>query len=142
MDKDPLKQFESWFKEAQSSEKSVEPNSMIITTCSSDKRPSSRYVLLKEVNNGGFVFYTNYNSRKSKEILENPNVSAVFYWPTTNRSVRIEGIATKVSSEESDAYFNVRPLKSRISGIVSCQSEKITEKEKEEMVIFFIYFIF
>lgn len=140
MEADPFKQFEIWFKEAQDSESSVEPNSMVVTSCSLDNTPSTRYVLLKEVNQGGFVFYTNYNSRKGQELEANPNVAALFYWPTTNRSVRIEGKAAKIAPEESDAYFNVRPLKSRISSSLSCQSQKITEEEKQRMVILIFLF--
>lgn len=89
---DPLAQFEEWFKEAREVEKSVEPNMMCLSTLGEDGFPNSRYVLLKEVNHGGFIFYTNYESQKGKEIEKNNKVSINFYWPTLNRSVRVKGI--------------------------------------------------
>jgi pyridoxamine-phosphate oxidase len=91
----------------------------ISTVDSKTLRPSSRYVLLKKVSQNGLVFFTNYESRKAKEILSNPYVSGVFYWPVQNRSVRFEGKVTTVDEVESKEYFESRPLSSRLSGIVS-----------------------
>jgi pyridoxamine 5'-phosphate oxidase len=130
----PLVQFQNWLNEAVENEKAVEPNAMVLATCGSDHQPSARYVLLKEVNNGGLVFYTNYGSRKAQQIEENDKVAAMFYWPSMNRSVRIEGKLSKITAEESDNYFNSRPIKSRIGATLSRQSEVITEEKKREMV--------
>ena len=130
---DPIAQFQDWFQQAQETEKGVEPNSMVVATCGKDLQPTSRYVLLKEISKGGFVFFTNYNSRKAAQIEENQKVSALFYWPGVNRSVRIEGDCHRIDEAESEAYFDKRPLKSRISAIVSCQSQAVSEEEKEAM---------
>lgn len=127
-------EFQKWFEEAKTVEKAVEVNAMAVATCGKDLMPSVRYVLLKEVNQGGFVFYTNYGSKKSGQIDENPKVSCMFYWPTCNRSVRIEGHAVKVSAEESDAYFYSRDIKSQVASWVSRQSSEITQEEKEGMI--------
>ena len=129
-----MAQFERWFEEAKEVEKAVEVNAMAVATCGKDMMPSVRYVLLKEVNQGGFVFYTNYGSKKSGQILENPKVSCVFYWPTCNRSVRVEGIASKVSAEESDAYFYSRDIKSQVASWMSRQSSEISDERKQEMI--------
>lgn len=134
MSSDPVEQFQNWFKEAKEVEKAVEVNAMTLATCGKDMMPSVRYLLLKEVSEGGFVFFTNYGSLKAQQIEQNSNVSCMFYWPTCNRSVRVEGTAVKVSPEESSSYFDSRALKSRIASSVSRQSKKISPEEKESMI--------
>lgn len=107
---------------------------MCISTVNPDTlRPSSRYVLLKEISDDSLLFFTNYQSRKAVEIEKNPLISGVFYWPIQNRSVRFEGKVQKVSHEISDKYFDSRPLKSRLSGIVSKQSSVISAEERQKM---------
>lgn len=123
IDKDPFKQFERWFKESINAELS-EPNAMSLATCVNNK-PSSRIVLLKSFNENGFKFFTNYNSHKGKEIEENPNVALTFFWSELQRQVRIEGIAQKVSEQESKEYFNSRPKGSQVGALVSKQSQVI-----------------
>lgn len=124
----PFQQFELWFSDAQKS--SIhEPNAMTLATASSDGKPSARVVLLKEVSKEGFVFYTNYHSRKGEEIAANPNASLLFFWDVLERQVRIEGVVEKTSDAASDAYFNTRPLESRIGAIVSAQSQVIESRK-------------
>ncbi|MGB0431629.1 MAG: pyridoxamine 5'-phosphate oxidase [Bacteroidia bacterium] len=124
---DPIEQFNIWFKEALNSDL-LEPTAMNIATASASGVPSSRMVLLKGVDHG-FVFYTNYNSKKGKNLSENPMASITFFWPELERQVRIEGSVEKVSENESDEYFNSRPFKSRIGAHASPQSEKIAKRE-------------
>lgn len=126
--KDPIKQFEKWFKEAKDSG-IVEPNAMTLSTVSKEGIPSSRVVLLKELDEDGFVFYTNYQSAKGKEMAQNPNVSLVFLWKEVERQVRISGKVEKISRERSNRYFNTRPKSSRIGAYVSPQSEVIESRE-------------
>lgn len=121
---DPLKQFESWWQQAIEA-KTDEPNAMTLATCTTDGRPSARIVLLKEIKENGFVFFTNYESRKGKEISENPHVALVFFWKELERQVRIEGIVRKISAAESDNYFSVRPRESQIGAWSSPQSKVI-----------------
>ncbi|MES2617229.1 MAG: pyridoxamine 5'-phosphate oxidase [Bacteroidota bacterium] len=123
----PIEQFNQWFDEALNAQ-ITEPNAMCLSTVHNNK-PSNRIVLLKEVKDNGFVFFTNYKSDKGKAIDQNPNVALNFVWLELERQVRIEGVATKVSAEESIAYFNSRPLGSRLGAIVSNQSEMITGRE-------------
>src|ERR1700712_1816066 len=135
---DPIKQFEKWFNEAVEMQQH-EPNAMTLATATYDGRPSARIVLLKGFDNNGFVFYTNYLSRKGKEITKNPLGSLVFFWGTLERQVRIEGTIEKLSKEESDKYFKVRPRKSQLSAVASPQSQEIAtrdvvEKKWEELV--------
>jgi len=105
-----------------------EPTAMSLATVSKDGRPSSRIVLLKEFSDRGFVFYTNYESRKGYQLTENPNVALTFVWHGLKKQVRVEGRAEKVSSEESDAYFSTRPKKSQIGAWASIQSREIENK--------------
>ncbi len=115
--KEPIKQFEKWFKQVL--EAGVpEPNAMTLATATSDGRPSARIVLLKSFDNNGFVFYTNYLSRKGKEMAKNPLASLVFFWPELERQVRIEGTIEKVSRQESEKYFASRPKASQIGAII------------------------
>jgi pyridoxamine 5'-phosphate oxidase len=133
---DPLTQFQRWFEEALSCGL-PEPNAMHLSTVGSANRPSARIVLLKELDQTGFVFYTNYNSRKGQELSANPFATLTFFWIELERQVRIEGWVEKVSDEESDAYFSIRPRGSQLGAWISDQSDPISsrevlEKKKEE----------
>lgn len=124
---DPFKLFSKWFKEILNSD-ILEPNAMILSTSLRNK-PSSRVVLLKHFDEEGLTFFTNYLSRKGKEIKINNNASLLFYWMDFERQVRIEGKIIKVSDKISDEYFNSRPLESRYSALASEQSKVITDKK-------------
>ncbi len=121
---DPMAQFDRWYQDAERA-KISEPNAMTLASVSADGKPSARIVLLKGFNQRGFSFYTNYESRKSKEIIKNPMVSAVFWWKELVRQVRIEGIAEKLDFDTSLSYFHSRPRGSQISAWASPQSEII-----------------
>ena len=121
---DPLQQFDQWLKEAIASEV-PEPNAMTLATVGSDLRPSTRVVLIKGLDARGIVWYTNYESRKGRELAGNPFAALQFHWVELERVVRIEGVVEKVSDAESDAYFHSRPLDSRIGAWASPQSEVI-----------------
>lgn len=123
----PIEQFHKWFHEAIES-KLPEPNAMVISTISNDGKPSARVVLLKGFDTG-FTFFTNYLSRKGTELAENPNACITFFWVELERQVRIEGIIEKVTAEESDAYFQSRPIGSQIGAWVSNQSMVIDNRE-------------
>ncbi len=125
---DAVLQFEKWFKEAVEA-KVNEPNAMTVATADSDGKPSARILLLRNFSPNGFVFYTNYTSRKGKEIMENPNAALLFFWPELERQVRIEGVLKKQSNEESDLYFNSRPRESKLGAWTSSQS-KVIESRK------------
>jgi pyridoxamine 5'-phosphate oxidase len=126
--KDPIKQFEQWWQQAVQSE-IVEANAMTLATASTDGMPSARVVLLKGFDSSGFVFFTNYNSYKSMQLHENPKACLVFYWKEVERQVRITGLVEKISDEENDAYFNSRPVGSRIGAHASPQSQVIESRE-------------
>lgn len=126
--KDPVSQFEKWFNEALAAEVH-EPNAMTLATASSDGRPSARIVLLKGFNEKGFVFYTNYLSRKGKEIAKNPLGALTFFWGPLERQIRIEGTLEKVSREDSEAYFHSRPRQSQIGAVASPQSQEIQSRD-------------
>ncbi len=128
IDPDPFKQFSIWMKDALDSE-IVHANAMTLATVNKIGKPSARTVLLKELDNTGFVFYTNYESDKSQELNENPNASLVFYWKEFERQVRIEGAVEKVSKRESEKYFKSRPLESKLGAWASKQSEVIPNRE-------------
>ena len=123
----PMRQFEQWLQEAIQAEV-PEPNAMTLATVGSDMRPSTRVVLIKGCDEHGVVWYTNYNSRKGQELAGNPYASLQFHWVELERVVRIEGRVSKVSEEESDAYFHSRPLDSRIGAWASPQSEVISDR--------------
>jgi pyridoxamine 5'-phosphate oxidase len=129
LDSHPITQFEHWFDEALAA-KISQAESMTLATATKRGVPSARMVLLKHVDAQGFVFYTNYNSQKAKELAENPHASFVFYWEELHRQVRIEGTVSKVSPEESDAYFQTRPRESQISAHASAQSEVIGSRDE------------
>lgn len=124
---DPILQFEKWFKEAVNA-KVNEPNAMTVATADDEGKPSARIVLLRNFNENGFVFYTNYNSRKGTEILKNSFASLLFFWPELERQVRIEGVLSKQSAEESDLYFNSRPRESKLGAWTSSQSKVISSR--------------
>ncbi len=126
---EPVEQFDKWFQEALRQE-SLEVNAMTLSTFDPKRGPSSRVVLLKEYSPEGFIFFTNYNSRKGREFLANPQVSLLFFWPLSMREVRIEGEATATSHRYSEKYFNTRPKISRASAILSKQSEILLERER------------
>ncbi len=123
----PIVQFEKWFSEALEA-KVPEPNAMSLATVSSNGKPSSRIVLLKGVESNHFLFYSNYQSSKGKELEENPACALNFFWPELERQIRIEGIADRVSEERSTAYFQSRPRGSQIGAWASPQSSVITDR--------------
>lgn len=121
---DPLQQFDQWLKEAIASEV-PEPNAMTLATVAGNLRPSTRVVLIKGYDTQGITWYTNYESRKGRELAGNPFAALQFHWVELERVVRIEGVVERVSAEESDAYFQTRPLDSRLGAWASPQSEVI-----------------
>lgn len=124
---DPIGQFQAWFDEAL--EKQVmEPNAMTLSTVSVSGRPSSRIVLLKQLGESGFGFFTNYQSRKGLELAENPQAALLFFWPELQRQVRVVGHVRKMPPELSDAYFESRPKGSQLGAIVSPQSQEIANR--------------
>jgi pyridoxamine 5'-phosphate oxidase len=129
-DADPFQQFGRWFAQARSTE--VDPTAMALATASADGRPNVRTVLLKGIEGGGFVFYTNYNSRKARDLAATGHGALLFYWASLNRQVRVSGPAEKVTAAESDAYFASRPVESRWSVYASKQSEVIHSRESLE----------
>lgn len=124
---DPFTQFQHWFDEALRAEIST-PNAMTLATTAADGSPSARIVLLKGIDHHGFVFYTNYQSRKGRELAANPRAALVFHWADLEREVRVEGMVEKVSATESDEYFASRPLPSRHAAIASPQSEVVASR--------------
>lgn len=124
---DPILQFEKWFKEAVDA-KVNDPNAMGLSTVSASNKPSSRIVLLRNFDKNGFVFYTNYDSRKGSEINQNPNAALLFFWPELERQVRIEGILKKQTNEESNRYFDSRPRESKLGAWTSNQSKPIENR--------------
>jgi pyridoxamine 5'-phosphate oxidase len=127
VDPDPVRQFLQWFDEARTAEV-LEPTAMTLATATPDGRPSARLVLLKGVDEQGFVFYTDYRSRKGEELSANPIAALVFYWPEIDRQVRITGSVVRVSREESEAYFRTRPIGSRFGAWTSHQSAVIPSR--------------
>jgi pyridoxamine 5'-phosphate oxidase len=125
---DPFAKFDTWFREAQESEPS-NSNAMTLATVSSAGRPSTRVVLLKDHDPQGFVFYTNFNSQKGRELLANPHASLCFYWKSLDRQIRIEGVARPVADDEADAYYASRPRGSRIGAWASEQSRSIASRD-------------
>ncbi|NYT80434.1 pyridoxamine 5'-phosphate oxidase [Alcaligenaceae bacterium] len=130
----PFEQFTLWFNDALKAGV-PEPNAMTLATTPLDGRPSARIVLLKGFDHDGFVFFTNYSSRKGRELAGNPYASLLFFWPSLERQVRIEGRIEKTSAQESDEYYRSRPLGSRIGAWVSPQSQPITRVDLEARTI-------
>jgi pyridoxamine 5'-phosphate oxidase len=127
VDTNPFKQLEKWLDEAVHA-KTMEPTAMTLSTSDKEGRVTSRTVLLKELKSEGLVFYTNYNSLKSRQLKENPYAALLFYWAELERQVRIEGNTEKISAEESDQYFNTRPEPSKIGTWASNQSTEIPDR--------------
>ncbi|MBI5382241.1 MAG: pyridoxamine 5'-phosphate oxidase [Opitutae bacterium] len=125
--RDPFRQFEKWFQEAEGA-KLPEPNAMVLSTCSREGRPTSRTVLLKGLDGRGFVFFTNYDSRKGRELGETGRASLLFPWIALERQVMIEGSVAKLSREESAVYFHSRPLPSQLAAWASPQSTIIASR--------------
>jgi len=131
VDADPIRQFQAWFAQALTAGL-AEPNAMTVATATPDGRPSARMVLIKGVDERGFVFYTNYESRKGQELASNPFAALVFYWAELERQVRITGTVEQVAPAESDAYFHSRPLDSQIGAAASHQSQVLASREELE----------
>jgi len=131
VDPDPILQFEKWFEEALHAGL-IEPNAMTLATSTRDGHPSARVVLLKGADANGFVFFTDYRSRKGAELDANPHVSLCFWWDALQRQVRISGTAVRVSREETAAYFHTRPHGSRVGAWASQQSATLASREMLE----------
>ena len=131
MNDQPLVQFKQWFKEAENSGIN-EPNTMTLATVDSEGQPTIRVVLLKEITEQGLIFYSNFNSRKGKELALHPKAAINFYWQAVERQVRFDGSISKVSDSKSDAYFKTRPRGSQLGAWVSAQSETIPSRQHLE----------
>jgi pyridoxamine-phosphate oxidase len=134
--KDPLRQFEKWFDEAVKAQL-PEANAMTLATANVDFKPSARIVLLKGIEDGSFIFFTNYESRKGKELLWNPYATLLFFWNELHRQVRIEGRVKKISAGESDKYFHSRPHGSQLGAVISPQSRVIESRNflEEKLIL-------
>lgn len=128
LDADAISQFQKWFAQAMQAE-IVEPNAMTLATVAADGQPSTRIVLLKGVDQRGFSFFTNYESRKGRELADNPKASLTFFWAGLERQVSVGGTVSRLSREESEAYFAVRPLGSQRGAWVSRQSTVVANRE-------------
>jgi pyridoxamine 5'-phosphate oxidase len=128
LDDDPVVQFGRWFEQARAADL-IEPNAMTLATASPGGRPSARMVLLKGFDARGFVFFTNYDSRKGAELAANPYAALVFWWPPLERQVRVEGGVERTSREESEAYWRTRPLGARLAASASDQSEVVAGRD-------------
>ncbi len=124
---DPFTQFNTWFEQALAAQVN-EPNAMSVATVDAGGRPTSRIVLIKQYDQRGFTWYTNYDSQKGQQLAANPHAALLFFWPELERQVRIEGSVQRTSEEESETYFNSRPLKSRLAAIASVQSQTIESR--------------
>jgi len=128
----PFEQFGKWFDDALKDSILPFANAMTLSTATKDGRPSARMVLLKDFGHEGFVFYTNYESKKAKELFENPFAALTFYWPALQRQVRVSGQVEKTTEAESDEYFNSRPRGSQIAASVSPQSNVVERSELDK----------
>lgn len=131
---DPLAQFERWFNDALAAQLPL-ANAMTLATTATGGAPDARIVLLKGVDNGGFVFYTNYGSRKGRQLAAQPQACLVFFWAPLERQIRIEGKVERVSSSDSDHYYASRPLGARLSARASAQSEVVAGREVLEKAV-------
>src|SRR5918993_3470311 len=129
LDADPIRQFGQWFVEAQAAEV-PEPNAMVLATASPDGEPAARIVLLKGFDERGFLFYSNYESPKGRDLARNPRAALTFYWAQLERQVRISGLAERISRDETRVFFDSRPVGSRIAASLSRQSEVIGGREQ------------
>lgn len=128
VDPNPIQQFASWFEQTLAAE-IPEPNAMSLATVGASGRPSSRIVLLKDFDERGFTWYTNYDSRKGHDLASHPYAALTFHWVALERQVRIEGTVERVAEADSDAYFQIRPIKSRLGAIASAQSQPIDSRD-------------
>ncbi len=128
VDTDPFQQFQKWFDEALNSDV-IEPNAMNLATVNEDGRPSARMVLLKGLENNRFHFYTNYQSKKGRDLENSPACALTFFWPELERQVRVEGVASRVAGDISDRYFRSRPRESQIGAWASPQSALIDNRD-------------
>jgi pyridoxamine 5'-phosphate oxidase len=128
LDADPIRQFQNWFDRAVTEHSSGEVNAMILATADKKGRPSSRTVLLKGVDERGFIFYTNYESRKGRELAENPNAALTFYWPNSEQQVCVAGKVSKIPVQESENYFKSRPRGSQLAAWASNQSDTVPDR--------------
>lgn len=128
---DPLKQFSAWFSQAQAAQV-AEPNAMTLATVNEQGQPTARIVLIKEARHDGFVWFTNYDSRKGHELKLNKHAALLFFWQPLERQIRIEGLVTRLNEKESDDYYNSRPLNSRLGAWSSPQSQIIASRTKLE----------
>jgi pyridoxamine 5'-phosphate oxidase len=127
LDPDPFRQFSRWYEEARAADPDA-ADAVALATAARDGRPSVRMVLFKGLHDSGFVFYTNYESRKARELLANPHAALAFYWPTHRRQVRVTGAASRVSAEDSDRYYAGRPREAQVAAWASRQSEVIPDR--------------
>ena len=132
-DSDPFTQFDKWFKDVLENSNISEPNAMCLSTCTADGKPSSRYVLMKSFSKSGFIFFSNYQSRKGVELAGNPHACILFYWPSIHRQVRIEGTVSRISDETSKEYFKTRPKPSQASAVISKQSQVVASRHELEL---------
>jgi pyridoxamine 5'-phosphate oxidase len=128
VDRNPVELFQRWFSDANAAGLPL-PEAMTLATSTADGKPSARVVLLKQIDENGFVFFTNYQSAKARDLDSNPQAALVFYWPQLERQVRVEGKVTRTSPGESDKYFQTRPRESQIGALASPQSEVISSRE-------------
>jgi len=128
---DPIELFAQWFDQARAAGLR-DPNAMTLASATADGQPDARIVLMKDFSDKGFVFFTNYQSRKGRQLLENPRACALFFWSELERQVRISGAVTRVSARESDEYFMQRPLEARLGAWASAQSEPIDSRQDLE----------
>jgi pyridoxamine 5'-phosphate oxidase len=131
VDLDPIAQFAAWFEDARAVGIRL-PEAMVLATASTDGAPSARFVLLNRFDERGFIFFGNYESRKGRELAENPRAALVFHWDPLGRQVRIEGPVERLSAEESDSYFATRPRGARLSALAARQSEVVESREALE----------
>jgi pyridoxamine 5'-phosphate oxidase len=128
VDRDPLKQFETWLKEALDGGNPL-ANAMVLSTVGKDGMPSSRVMLLRDISHGGLTFFTNYKSAKAGDLADNPQASVLFFWQESERQVRVEGNTVFIDPAESDAYFRQRPFESKVGAWVSAQSSRVESRE-------------
>ncbi|MBY0354561.1 MAG: pyridoxamine 5'-phosphate oxidase [Rickettsiales bacterium] len=131
----PWELFEQWLLLAKATPDITEPTAMSLATCNARGEPSVRIVLLKEIDERGFVFYTNYESRKSRELIENPHAALCFYWMKLDRQIRIRGAVERIAPEQSDAYFSSRGREKQIGACTSKQSQPLAAREQFEQEI-------
>lgn len=131
----PFIQFGVWLQDALDDKRIIEPNAMCLSTCTSDGRPSSRYLLMKSYSESGFVFFTNYESRKARQLESNPHACMLFFWPALHRQIRIEGTVQKIPEEDSREYFGTRSKASQASASISKQSQVAVSRSDLEMKV-------